>query len=311
MRTPRWTRQVGSPTWSWTSSTLALVFATSQCSYEAEPHTSDSPNSSLRSASRYSRADALGSSSSPRHSSSAAPPHGLPTRSGATGTAPAKPLRTRRSSPSTNASSPCRTPTVAASYGFSGSGRRRAADHTDRQPHRRTLRVARRGRSTRLEPQRGDDSQPARHAGPFLVAARGLRVGAPVGPARPARTRRAGRWSGPWHLVLPQSGAAHHQLRTGRLRGLRRRGGLRSRCGGPHNRAPGKGSGVAGCRRSIGDRQPLSIITYRTATALAGATRPVRRGTLRRLRRGRAAPELRLAILTMPECGRPCASPGD
>ena len=53
------------------------------------------------------------------------------------------------------------------------------------------------------------------------------------------------------HLVLPQPGHPHHQLRPGRLRGIRRRGRLRAQRGRPHHGPPGQGPGVAGRLRPI------------------------------------------------------------
>ena len=135
--------------------------------------------------------------------------------------------------------------------------------------------------------------EPARHARAVLRAAGRLRVGAPPRAAGPRRPRRAGRRPGPRHVVLPQPRTAHHQLRAGRLRGLRRRGRLRARRGRPDDRAPGQGPRVAGGVRPVGDGRPIPEPAHRRGAGLARAARPVPRGALRGQRRRRAAAVLR------------------
>lgn len=76
-------------------------------------------------------------------------------------------------------------------------------------------------------------------------------------PARRGHPRRAGRRAGPGRLVLPEPGHPHRQLRPGRLRKLRRRGGSGAGRRRFHHRPPGQGPGVAGRLHPLDDRRPL------------------------------------------------------
>ena len=182
---------------------------------------------------------------------------------------------------------------IADVFALDGPGRRRAEDHlrqwkndvpaggSCRRPGRRAVRPARPARSLGVGSVGPVGCQPVRHTRTVLGTARGLRVGASSGAARRQRPRRTGRRAGQRQLVLLESRHAHHQLRGGQLRGLRRRARPDIRRHRAHDRPPSEGAGMAGRVRCVPDEKPLPDVHVGATAELAGPARAVQHRAVR------------------------------